>query len=125
MIEIPLLNNRLHNYRVKEYEAATLKCGFTTSEIPYLSICAWSTEDGPIFSSHKYQLNKTSIPGRGNQVLCILTVSNVTSDDVGKYYCYCYYNESFWEEFHVPKYTNISSQRGEIMLQLIDKTSKF
>jgi len=120
VVETPLLNDGPHNHKVKEHEAATLKCGFITSEISYLSICAWSTQDGRIFPSHKYQLNQTFVPGRGNQVSCTLTVLDVTQADEGAYYCYCYYNESFWDKYHVPIYSNISSQRGEAILQLID-----
>ena len=124
MVETPLLTDGPHTTRVKEHGTVSLKCAFTTSEIPHLSICAWSNEDGRIFSSDKYHINQTSVPGRGNLVDCTLTVSSVTKVDVGKYYCYCYYNESFWDKYHVPKFSNISSQRGEAMLQLVDDTSK-
>jgi len=125
VVETPLLTDGPHTNRVKEHETALLKCVFTTSEIPRLSICAWSNEDGRIIPSHKYDINQTSLPGRGNMVDCTLAVSNVTRADQGKYYCYCYYNESFWDKYHVPKYSNISSQYGEAMLQLLDSASKY
>jgi len=124
VVETPSLTDGPHTTRVKEHETVSFKCAFTTSEIPCLSICAWTNEDGRITPSDKYHINQTSVPGRGNIVDCTLTVSNVTKADEGKYYCYCYYNESFWDKYHVPKYSNISSQYGEAMLQLLDSTSK-
>ena len=111
-----------HDATVNLHEAAEITCAFTTSEVPNLSICAWSNEDGHITPSDKYHIKQASTPGRDNQIDCTLTVSNVTKADEGRYYCYCYYNESFWEEYHFPKHANISSQRGRAKLQLTKST---
>ncbi|XP_065883772.1 uncharacterized protein [Dysidea avara] len=101
-----------------------MTCTFTASQTPYLSICAWSNKDGRINPSHKYHFNQTSVSGRDNQVACTLTVADVTNADEGKYYCYCFYNESFWLKYHFPQYSNISSQHGETNVQLTDDNSE-
>ena len=67
-----------YNVAVELHEAAHMTCTFTASEIPYLSVCAWSNEDGRITPLDKYQMKQESVPGRDNQLSCTLTVSHVT-----------------------------------------------
>ncbi|XP_065883776.1 hemicentin-2-like isoform X2 [Dysidea avara] len=128
IIEPPRLIAGPHDTTVNSHETAHMTCIFTTSEIPYLSICAWSNEDGRINPSDRYQIKQAPVPGRDNRMACTITVSNVTRIDEGRFCCYCYYNESFWKEFHVPEHTNINSPCGEAKLQLVkgsnDETSK-
>ena len=123
VVEPPVLISGPHNVNIQQ--TVQIKCIFTASQTPYLTICGWSNEDGRINPSHKYHFNQTSVPGRDNQVACTLTVSNVTNADEGKYYCYCYYNESFWLKYHFPQYSNISSRYGEISIQFADNSSKW
>ena len=106
------------------HETAQLSCTFSSSEIPYLGICVWDKGNVCISQSH---INQISVPGRRNELACSLTIARVTKSDEGKYYCYCYYNESFWEKFHFPKYSNIRSQSGETVMyvQLIEGTGKY
>ena len=124
-MEPPVLISGPYNVTVNIHEVVKMTCTFTASHIPYLSICAWAKGNDRIYSSHKYHFNQMSVPGRDNQITCTFTVSDVINTDEGKYYCYCYYNESFWRKYHFPQYSNISSLHGETNLLLSDSTSKF
>ena len=118
IIEPPRLIVGPNDAIVNAHETAQMACTFVTSEVPYLSICAWSIKDSRITPSDKYRIKQAAIPGRDNQITCTLMVFNVSRIDEGKLCCYCYYNESFWKDYHVPEHTNISSLCGEAKLQL-------
>jgi len=110
-------NDAIHNIHL--HETVQITCTFIASLTPYLSICAWTKGSKPIHPSDKYHFNQTLI--YYSEVTCTLTVFDAIKTDEGKYYCYCYYNESFWLEYHFPQYSNFSS-RGETHLQIIDST---
>lgn len=114
------------NITVSVHEVAQMTCTYNASQIPHLSVCAWTkgSSKNPIEPSEKHQFNKTLVPGRDYQLSCTLTVSDAINTDEGKYFCSCYYNQSFWGKYHVPKYSNIISQKGEISLQVTHNTGK-
>ena len=112
-----------HNATVNLHGTAQIICTFATSEILYLSVCAWSNDGGRINPSNKYQLKQAPVPGKDNQIVCTLNVFNVVRNDTGRYYCYSYYNESFWVKYHIPKNTSIISQKGEAEIQIQTKST--
>ena len=123
LLEPPVLISGSRNIIHNTHEEVQMTCTFSASLVPYLSICAWTKGSEVIDPSDKYHFNQTLI--YYNEVVCTLTVLNVTNVDGGKYYCYVYYNESFWLKYNFLQCSNISSQSGEIRLQIIDSTGKF
>ena len=111
VIERPILTAGPANATgVKEHETVHFECHFNASLIPYLALCGWE-KDGddanngeksqPVFENHN--------------LICGFTIKSALPADEGNYSCYCYYNESFSEQFH---FQNIASQCGEAVLHL-------
>ena len=94
---------------VKEHESVYFECHFNASMIPYLALCGWEKDGNDANNGEKSQ------PVFENQnLICSFTIESVSPADEGYYCCYCYYNESFSEQFH---FQNITSQCGEAELQ--------
>jgi len=123
IIEPPRLIAKPSGAIVNARGTAHVTCTFIASEVPNLSICAWFNREGRITPSDKYHMKQAPVPGRDNKIACTLTVYNVSKIDEGKLCCYCYYNETFWKEYHIPEHTNISSLCGEAKLQLAKSMS--
>ena len=95
---------------VKEHESVHYECRFNASMIPYLALCGWKKDGADANNGEKSQ------PVFENQVLiCGFTINSVSAADEGNYICYCYYNESFSDQFN---FENITSQYGKAKLQL-------
>ena len=95
---------------VKEHESVHFECHFNASMIPYLALCGWKKDADDVNNGEKSQ------PVFENQVLiCRLTINSASAADEGNYICYCYYNNSFREQYN---FENITSQYGKAELQL-------
>ena len=108
---------------IKEHANVYFECHFNTSLIQYLAICGWLKDGDPASNGRKWQ---TAEPGFENHLVCGFTINNVLIGDEGSYSCYCYYNKSFNEQFHIPEDKEIKSQSGKAELQIeMSKTTNF
>ena len=115
VVERPILTAGPTNATgVKEHDSVHFECHFNASMIPYLALCGWEKDGNDANNGEKSQ------PVFENHYLiCGFTIKSVSTADEGNYYCYCYYNESFSEQFH---FQNITSQCGEAVLHLETST---
>ena len=95
---------------VKEHERVHFECRFNASMIPYLALCGWKKDGVDVNSG---EISQPEF--KNHYLICGFTVNNASAADQGNYSCYCYYNESFNEQFH---FKNITSQYGEAVLNL-------
>ena len=100
---------------VTEYDSIHFECHFNSSLIKYLPICEWWKDGGPTSNGDKWQ---TTEPGFENRLLCGFNITSTSVDDGGNYSCYCYYNDSFREQLHIPEGVEIRSQFGTTELKV-------
>ena len=116
IIERPRLTSGPSNViGVTEHESIHFECHFNSSLIQYLAICEWLKDGDPAVNGNKWQ---TTEPGFENHLICGFNINSASFADEGNYSCYCYYNESFREQLHIPKQDEIRSQFGNAVLQL-------
>ena len=96
---------------VKEHESVHFKCLFNASLIPHLALCGWLKDGHNATNGNKWN---TTESGFENHLICGFDIDNVSMADEGTYSCYCYYSESFREQFH---FDEITSRFGEAVLQ--------
>ena len=104
---------------IKKHDSVDFICHFNASLMQYLAHCAWLKDEDPTIIGNKWQIAQ---PGFKNHLICGLNITNVLTNDEGSYTCYCYYNKSFWKEFHIPNNEEIKSQYGRAELKF--QTSK-
>lgn len=97
---------------VIEYVNIHFECHFNSSLIKYLPICEWWKDGGPTSKGDEWQIAE---PGFENHLICGFNITSASVGDGGNYSCYCYYNESFKEQFH---FLEIKSQFGKTELQV-------
>ena len=116
VIERPILTRGLTDIiGVTEYEGIHFECHFNSSLIKYLAICEWLKDGDPTSNGDKWQIIE---PGFENHLICGFNITSVSVDDEGNYSCYCYYNESFREQLHIPEDEELRSQFGKAVLQV-------
>ena len=119
VIERPVLTRGPTNITgVMEGESVRFECHFNSSLIKYLAVCDWLKDGDPAMNGDKWQDTE---PGFENHLICGFNITRVSMVDEGNYSCYCYYNESFKEQLHIPKSEEIRSQFGEAVLLEISK----
>ena len=96
---------------VKEHESVHFKCHFNASLIPHLALCGWLKDGHNATNGNEWN---TTESGFENHLICGFDIDNVSMADEGTYSCYCYYSESFREQFH---FDEIASRFGEAVLQ--------
>lgn len=116
VIEQPRLTNGPTNaIGVKEHENICFECHFNSSLIQYLAICEWLKNGDPVSHGVKWQSTE---PGFENRLICGYNIDDVSIVDEGNYSCYCYYNNSFRQQLHIPDNKSVMSRFGEAVLQL-------
>ena len=109
---------------IKKRDSVHFKCHFNASlKIQYLALCGWLKDGDPANNGDKWQIAQ---PGYENHLICRFNITIALTNDEGSYTCYCYYNNSFWEQFHIPEDKKIESQYGKAELQFqISKATNF
>lgn len=115
VIERPRLTSGPANVTgVKEHDSVHYECHFNSSLLQYLAICVWLKNGDPTSNGKKWQ---TTEPGFENHLICNFDITSASVADEGSYSCYCYYNESFRKQLHLPENKEIRSQFGKGVLQ--------
>ena len=107
---------------IKKHDSVHFGCHFNASLIQYLALCVWLKDGDPANNGDKWQIAQ---PGFENHLICGFNITNALTNDEGSYTCYCNYNISFWEQFHIPENEEIKSQygRAELQFQMSKTTS--
>jgi len=80
------------NIKAEINDTKTLQCQFNAPTVKDVTIIVWMKDDTTINSSEHYSIETFTKPAIENLLISELTINKVTSEDYGKYYCYCYYN---------------------------------
>ena len=105
---------------IKKYDNVHFKCHFNASlRIQYLARCEWLKDGDVAKDGDKWHIAQS---GFENHLICGFNITNALTNDEGHYSCYCYYNSTFWKQFHIPEGREIKSQYGKAVLQF--QTSK-
>ena len=99
---------------VKKGDSVHFKCYFNASLIQYLALCEWLKDGDTANNGDKWQIAQ---PGYDNHLICGFNITNALTNNEGTYICYCYYNNSFREQFHIPENEEIKSKYGRAELQ--------
>ena len=95
---------------ITEYNPVDFECHFNSSLKTYLAICEWLKDGVPAINGIKWQ---TTEPGF---LICRFNINSASISDGGNYSCYCYYNESFRKQLHIPNDHEIRSQSESALL---------
>ena len=71
-----------------------LTCAIKAPTKDRVSIVVWLKNDFEVTQSSHSTITTVADPTTKNLLLTTLTIFSVTSEDNGKYSCYCYYNRS-------------------------------
>ncbi|XP_065885439.1 hemicentin-1-like isoform X2 [Dysidea avara] len=88
------------NVRTSAGETVNLTCTIETPTKPSVSIIVWLKDDFEVTQTPHYTITTTADPTTKYLLTTTLTISSVTSEDNGKYTCYCYYNRSMVTSSH-------------------------
>lgn len=96
MLNTPTVINAGHNrINVNVGDEVTMQCHFNASTMKDVTIVLWMKDDQHIKSSEHYNIATSPVPIVGeDRIESNLKISNVTTEDLGTYSCYCQYNRS-------------------------------
>ena len=91
------------NLTEKQHANAQFQCQFKASTIRYLTTIKWFKGEDvtAITNTSKYQVIQGSQPDEKDVIFSELNVVDVSVSDEGNYSCYCYYNETVLNNYHI------------------------
>jgi len=82
------------NVRASTGAEVSFTCHLEAPTKPGVSVIVWLKNDFQVTESSHFTISTTTEPTSKFQITTTLTISSVTTEDDGKYTCYCYYNRS-------------------------------
>ena len=110
------------NLTTKVHTNAEFQCEFraSTYTMEPLTIIKWFKDKHVITNTTKYQVIQQPDPQEANTIFSILNILNVSRKDEGNYSCYCYYNETILDEFHINTPLNTNEGLGVLKVLGMD-----
>jgi len=94
VFERPKVTKAPKNVKASTGETVNFTCAIRTPTKAGITIIVWLKNDFEVTQSSHTTITTITDSTTKNLLTTILTISSVTSEDNGKYTCYCYYNRS-------------------------------